>query len=75
MSETPTQQAILSIIKQIENEKLLKYIEPHYALLSDINAVVRKTLNELYLQGSVKVGDTINDKWISSEINGKEAIK
>lgn len=66
------EEALLDIIKLIENEKRDERREPHFALRMEVYARVNDALNNLYKQGRIKVGDTINDKWISSEVNGNK---
>ena len=62
------------IINQISNEKKAKGIEPTHALFKEvfdratIEGIaaddVKKGLNELFINGKIVVGDTLNDKWI-----------
>ena len=65
---------ILKIINQISTEKKASNIEPTHALFKDVfdratiegmaADEIRKGLNELYINGEIEVGRTINDKWI-----------
>ena len=63
-----------NIILEITAEKKASNIEPTHALFKDVfdratiegmaADEVRKGLNELFINGEIEVGDTINDKWI-----------
>ena len=65
---------ISEIINQISSEKKARNIEPTHALFKDVfdRATIegiaaddiRKGLNELFINGEIEVGDTLNDKWI-----------
>ena len=65
---------ILEIINQISNEKKARNIEPTHALFKEVfdratiegiaADEIRKGLNELFINGEIEVGDTLNDKWI-----------
>ena len=65
---------ILEIINQISNEKKARTIEPTHALFKEVfdratiegiaADEVRNGLNELFINGEIEVGDTLNDKWI-----------
>ena len=63
------------IINQISNEKKARNIVPTHALLKDVfdratiegiaADEIRKGLNELFINGEIEVGRTINDKYIT----------
>ena len=65
---------ILKIINQISSEKKARNIEPTHALFKDVfdRATIegisaddiRNGLNELFINGEIEVGRTINDKYI-----------
>ena len=65
---------ILKIINQISTEKKARNIEPTHALFKDVfdratiegiaADEIRNGLNELFINGEIEVGDTLNDKWI-----------
>ena len=65
---------IFKIINQISSEKKARNIEPTHALFKDVfdratiegiaADEIRKGLNELFINGEIEVGDTLNDKWI-----------
>lgn len=59
----------IEIINQIEADKLSKKIEPHHATLLEIEGVakrlIRDELNQLWSDKKIRVGDTINGKYIT----------
>ena len=65
---------IFKIINQISSEKKARNIEPTHALFKEgfdratIEGIaadeIRNGLNELFINGEIEVGDTLNDKWI-----------
>ena len=65
---------ISEIINQISSEKKARNIEPTHALFKEVfdratiegiaSDEIRKGLNELFINGEIEVGDTLNDKWI-----------
>ena len=62
------------IINQISNEKKAKGIEPTHALFKEVfdratiegiaADEIKNGLNELFINGEIEVGTTINDKYI-----------
>lgn len=66
---------ILEIIKELEEEKRQNKITPSHALFIPLrnralqlgisNDSIANQLNDLYKQGKIKVGKTINDKFIT----------
>ena len=74
---------ILKIINQISSEKKARNIEPTHALFKEVfdratiegiaADEIRNGLNELFINGEIEVGDTLNDKYI--KINEKENRK
>ena len=62
-----------TILKVIADKKK-RNIEPAHALFRDVfdrakvegitSDEIRKGLNELFINGEIEVGDTLNDKWI-----------
>ena len=66
---------ILKIINQISSEKKARNIEPTHALFKDVfdratiegiaADEIRNGLNELFINGEIEVGRTINDKYIT----------
>ena len=69
-----------NIISEITADKKARNIKPTHALFKEVfdRATIegiaaddiRNGLNELYINGEIEVGDTLNDKWI--KINEKE---
>ena len=65
---------LLTIITQISNEKKARNIEPTHALFKEVfdratiegiaADEIRNGLNELFINGEIEVGRTINDKYI-----------
>ena len=65
---------ISEIINQISSEKKARNIDPTHALFKEVfdRATIegiaaddiRNGLNELFINGEIEVGDTLNDKWI-----------
>ena len=65
---------ILKIINQISSEKKASNIEPTHALFKEVfdratiegiaADEIRNGLNELFINGEIEVGDTLNDKYI-----------
>ena len=65
---------ILKIINQISSEKKARNIEPTHALFKEVfdratiegiaADEIRNGLNELFINGEIEVGDTLNDKYI-----------
>ena len=63
-----------NIILKIIAEKKARNIEPAHALFRDVfdrakiegitSDEIRKGLNELFINGEIEVGDTLNDKYI-----------
>ena len=63
-----------NIILKIIAEKKARNIEPTHALFKEVfdratiegiaADEIRKGLNELFINGEIEVGDTLNDKWI-----------
>ena len=63
-----------SIILEIIAEKKQSNIEPTHAIFKEVfdratiegiaADEIRNGLNELFINGEIEVGDTLNDKWI-----------
>ena len=66
----------IEIINQIEADKKARHIEPHHAMLIEIEAmacinqqelalsIVRAELVQLWEDKKIQIGDTINSKYI-----------
>lgn len=63
----------IEIINQIEADKKERHIAPHHATLLEIEAratdmtilQIRTELNQLWVSKKIKVGNTINGKYIN----------
>lgn len=58
------EEALMQVIREIVQEKQSAGKYPTYATKRDVYEKVRQALNTLWAQGRIKVGDTINDRWI-----------
>ena len=64
-----------NIILEIIAEKKARNIEPTHALFKEVYyrgqnkglsaTSIKSGLNELFINGEIEVGNTLNDKWIS----------
>lgn len=57
------------LIKQIEEDKLSRNVEPHFALYRDLQTLVLRQLdqelNQMARDKQIRHGRTLNDKWIT----------
>ena len=63
-----------NIILEIIADKKARNIEPNHATFKEVYCLgqkqglsatsIKSGLNELYINGEIEVGDTLNDKWI-----------
>ena len=63
-----------NIISEITADKNARNIEPTHATLKEVYCIgqkqglsdtsIKSGLNELFINGEIEVGDTLNDKWI-----------
>ena len=63
-----------NIILEVISDKKARNIEPTHALFREVfdratiegiaADEIKKGLNELFINGKIEVGDTLNDKWI-----------
>lgn len=60
-------EAIFRTISAIEREKEAAGKMPSHAMYEDLTAKVHDALNALYSQGRIKVGRTINSKYITTK--------
>ena len=58
------EEALMQVIREIVQEKQSARRFPTHATKMEIYEKVRQALNTLWAQGRIRVGDTINDKWI-----------
>lgn len=59
---------IIQILKKIEEQKQKKKIIPsnvlYNELMDEVNHQVRVELNNLFLEKKIKIGETLNDRYI-----------
>jgi hypothetical protein len=69
MADKTFQDYIMSKLDELHNAKVGK-IAPDYVTLNELSSAVvtelRRELNNLFSQGKIKVGDTLNGKYIVS---------
>lgn len=69
MADKTFQDFIMSKLDEIHNAKLGK-MEPTHVTIGELsqalNEEMRNTLNDLFCQGKIRVGDTLNGKYILS---------
>lgn len=57
-------ETLLKIIQEEQERKEREGIIPTHTLRLDLNRIISNALNELYREGKIEVGPTVNDKWI-----------
>jgi hypothetical protein len=55
---------LLNLIATIESRKRAEKIEPSHVTLLELHQFINNQLNELWKDGKIEVGKTINSKWI-----------
>ena len=68
-------EAVFRTISAIEREKEAAGKMPSHAMYEDLTARVRDALNRLYSQGKIKVGNTINSKYITTKTGNGQGDK
>lgn len=68
-------EAIFRTISAIEREKEAAGKMPSNAMYEDLTAKVHGALNALYSQGRIKVGRTINSKYITTKTGHDQGDK
>lgn len=58
------EEELLKLLQKMKQSKLNARVEPSYVLRIDLNKEINKSLNKLYSDGRISVGETLNDKWI-----------
>lgn len=58
------EEALLEVINRIVENKRQSGVFPLNATSREVYDEVAKSLNNLYTQGKIEVGDTLNYKWI-----------
>lgn len=61
---------LLMRLKSIQQVREAQHIEPSHLLYVDAQKLLNDALNALYKQGAIKVGKTINGKYIDTLIQG-----
>jgi hypothetical protein len=59
------EEALLKTIAGIIEDKKARNIVPCHALSTEVHKAVNDALNNLYKQGKIDAGDTLNHKWIT----------
>lgn len=57
-------EALLVLIREITERRIAEGKHPTHATRLDIDRAVNTALNELFTEGKISVGQTMNDKWI-----------
>lgn len=63
------EEALLEVINRIVEVKRQSGVFPLNATSREVYDEVAKSLNSLYTQGKIEVGDTLNYKWIVISAN------
>lgn len=58
------EEQLLILIQNIQDRKTASGIAPVHVLRSEIDKAVSASLNTLFTDGRIEVGNTSNDKWI-----------
>lgn len=58
------EEALLQILKQMQDEKIAAKKDPNFITRSDLTFGINKMLNELVKSGKIKKGQTLNDLFI-----------
>ncbi len=76
MGQQTFDEAILAELQAMEQEREQENKSPVFVLRIDFMRRVNDALNRLYKEGKIRVGETLNDKYISTRPkdtdNGKE---
>jgi len=59
------EEIVYNLIREIQERKSGNGLAPTHVLRIELEVEVSKALNKLYEQGRIKVGKSLNDKWIS----------
>lgn len=59
------EEVLYNLIKHIQERKTNSGVAPAHVLKIEIDTEVNKALNNLYKDGKIRIGRTLNDKWIS----------
>ena len=64
----PFDEALLAELAAAEEEKRAAGIAPAHTLRRELARRIDASLNRLYAAGRIKVGDTVNDKYIITQL-------
>ncbi|MDQ6482246.1 hypothetical protein [Dyadobacter sp. LHD-138] len=56
---------VLQLLTMVSDEKKAAGIAPDHVTLSNLTGSIKQSLNRLYLDKKIRVGDTMNDKYIT----------
>lgn len=63
-SNTSFTQALLQLLTSLEDNKKADRVAPTHILLTEVHSAVNNALNQLYKEGKIQVGSTLNSKYI-----------
>lgn len=66
-------EAMYEVVVEIEQEKEAARKAPTHALYEDIIAKVKEALNTLYTQERIKVGHTLNSRFVTTKTERRNA--
>ena len=66
---------IMELLLELKSQKMLKNIHPPVVTKTELFNEIRAAVNSLHSQGKLKIGDTINDKYIEILVPDKESGK
>lgn len=56
---------VLQMLTMVSEEKKLAGIGPDHVTMSNLVDSIKQSLNHLYREKKIRVGDTLNDKYIT----------
>ena len=66
-------EAMYEVVVEIEQEKEAARKAPTHAMYEDIIAKVKEALNTLYTQERIKVGHTLNSRFVTTKTERRNA--
>lgn len=67
-------EAMYEVVAEIEQEKEVARKEPTHAMYEDIIEKVKEALNTLYTRKKIKVGHTLNSRFVTTK-TGRRNVK
>jgi hypothetical protein len=64
---------LFELIKSLEEKKKADKTYPYHVMRQEVYAAVADALNDLYKEGRISVGVSLNDKWVTT--NGEVKAK